>query len=186
MWGVNCWNMALISVLCSGPCQWPKGVGTGIIHIKYFIVRFSQHTDQLLWNAIQWCAQVNTDVPSTHQYLSTTQHSHPVRPWSSHFSTSHSKQSTAPTFRTFLSASSILKMRAVRCYWTHIIPTLTLLVHRLQNVRESGKFQDSAQQDLRISTATHTTQCKPSAVHSVLCYVFFPCNRSCWSISSIH
>ena len=68
------------------------------------------------------------------------------------------KQFTAPTFRNFLSASSILKMRAVRCYWKHVIPTLTLLVHRLQNLRESSKFQDSAQQDLHISTATHTPQ----------------------------
>jgi hypothetical protein len=56
---------------------------------------------------------------------------------------------------TFLSATKILKMEAVRCYWTYTIQILTLLVHRLQNLRE-GTFQDSAQQHLQISTAVYT------------------------------
>jgi hypothetical protein len=67
-------------------------------------------------------------------------------------------------------------MRAVRCHWKHIIPTLTLLVHRLQNLRESGKFQDSAQHDLQISTAKHThTHTTHNASHLVftVCFVIY-------------
>jgi len=63
-------------------------------------------------------------------------------------------------------------MRAVRCHWKHVTPTLTLLVHRLQNLRESGKFQDSAQQNLHISTATHTTQ-NASHLVVIVCFVIY-------------
>jgi hypothetical protein len=151
-----------------------------VLHCEIFTA-----PDQLLWNAI-WCAQLTTDVPSTHQNYP-PHCSYIPQDHDSHISVHHTQeQSTAPTFRNFLSASSNLKMKAVRCYWIQVIPALTLLVHRLQNLRESSKFQDSAQQDLHTSAATHTTQCKPSGGHCLLRYFCFSYNKSCWSISSTH
>jgi hypothetical protein len=133
--------------------------------MQYFVVTdvpfvpdfHSTHTN----SSEMW--QVDTDVPQTHQYLATTLQSHPTRPWSAYFSTSHPKAVYCSYFQELVpSASKIPKMGAVKCNLKYIL-ILTLLVQRLQSLTESGMFQDSAQQGLQTSTAG------PHKMYAIFC-----------------
>jgi hypothetical protein len=48
-----------------------------------------------------------------------------------------------------------------------------MLIYRLQNLRESGTFQDSAQQALHTSTAVHTTKSIFCSFSALLIYASF-------------
>jgi hypothetical protein len=90
-----------------------------------------------------------------------------------HISAHHiEKRFTAVTFKNFCQCYLDPKMGSLRCYCTYIIKILILLFYRLQNLKESGAFQDSAQQAVQTSTAVHTTN--PSFVNSLLCLFMLP------------